>query len=96
MEGPTPAAMVQLPKEHRERRNLRSLYGYYNWGVDRLDETTVNDLDYDWSATSVGLGATVYVLDTGLDATHEEFQDAENIFDGFDSELADNNDVHGF
>jgi subtilisin family serine protease len=44
----------------------------YQWGIDRIDQRGATiDLSYSWS--SDGSGVTVYILDTGIRITHQDF-----------------------
>jgi subtilisin family serine protease len=43
-----------------------------SWGLDRIDQRTL-PLDQQFSTTGSGLGATAYIMDTGIDYTHSEF-----------------------
>jgi hypothetical protein len=76
----------------------------YLWGLDRIDQTT---LPLDHAAytppprTYAGKGTSVYVVDTGLDTTHVEFQNAasssrevRNLFNYF-GEVSPNQDENG-
>lgn len=61
------------------------------WGLDRLDQRTLPLNGRFLSGGFTGAGVDVYLLDTGLDTTHEEFRqqgegaarEVRNIFDGF-------------
>ncbi|KAJ8611285.1 hypothetical protein CTAYLR_004157 [Chrysophaeum taylorii] len=57
---------------------VRALHSYARpvndvwWNVDRINQDEL-PLDGDGSLSLTGVGASVFVLDTGLDATHAEF-----------------------
>ncbi|MEU2154353.1 S8 family peptidase [Streptomyces sp. NPDC019396] len=53
-----------------------------SWGLDRADQRKL-PLDGRFAATSAGKGATVYVVDTGIDYKHSEF--GGRAVYGFDS-----------
>ncbi|WP_326684048.1 S8 family peptidase [Streptomyces microflavus] len=43
-----------------------------SWGLDRIDQQAL-PLDNDFTTQNNGSGVTAYILDTGIDYTHEEF-----------------------
>jgi subtilisin family serine protease len=65
------------------------------WGLDRIDQRS-RTLDGLYHYTATGAGITAYVIDTGILASHTEFE-GRVALDGWDSypELADECDGHG-
>jgi subtilisin family serine protease len=50
----------------------------YAWGYDRIDQVNAPPDQAAWNADYEGCGVDVYVLDTGIDTNHREFQDTGN------------------
>lgn len=50
----------------------------YNWGTDRLDQQSLPLDQGPYNPFTQGCGVDVFVLDTGIDANHPEFQNRPN------------------
>jgi subtilisin family serine protease len=48
------------------------------WGLDRIDDKSGLDQSYGW--TSDGTGVTAYIIDTGIETTHSEFDNNRATF----------------
>jgi hypothetical protein len=66
--------VLYIEPVYRRRVNVSRAVGTL-WGLDRLDQVNPTPLDntYNVPGNANGAGVTVYVLDTGLRATHTEF-----------------------
>jgi subtilisin family serine protease len=54
-----------------------------SWGLDRIDQTKL-PLDGFFNYTANGTGVTAYIIDTGIETTHSEFDNNRATF-GFDA-----------
>ncbi|XP_071490649.1 aqualysin-1-like [Diadema antillarum] len=65
------------------------------WGLDRIDQRDL-PLDDTFQPSGDGDGAHVYILDTGLRTTHQEFEDrATFAYDATGSEMGNGTDCNG-
>lgn len=64
------------------------------WGLDRIDQRNV-PLDQTYNYTKTGSGVSVYVIDTGIRVTHEQFQGRAAIAYDSIGDGQNGNDCHG-
>ena len=83
-----------MPLEPRTTRLSDARVATANWGLDRIDQRAL-PLDGHHGAGATGAGVTVYVLDTGIDTAHPEFDGrAQQAFNAVDGSTGDC-DGHG-
>ena len=64
-----------------------------SWALDRLDQRQL-PLDQYYQPTGTGAGVDVYVVDSGIDYSHEEFQ-GRALYAGFDQVPGENQSRNG-
>jgi subtilisin family serine protease len=61
---------------------LQSPYNQVPWGLDRIDQRS-NTLNNSYSFSGNGAGVKVYIVDSGVNATHREFGTNSRVVDGW-------------
>jgi hypothetical protein len=97
VEGVSAEELESMPGVKSVHRVTEKKIQSYSWGIDRVNQP---NLPVDRNTTFVysGSGVDVYVVDTGIDATHIEFasgtRTVKNIFNAYGS-VTTNTDGHG-
>lgn len=68
---------------HEEKDNLASTESSIPWNLDRLDQHT-NNLDRKYNPSGDGKDVDIYIIDTGVRASHQEFEGRVH-YAGFDA-----------
>src|SRR5207249_221107 len=63
------------------------------WGLDRVDQRNL-PLNYTYTYTNTGAGVNVYVIDTGIRPTHQEFGGRASIAADFVGDGQNGNDCN--
>ncbi|MFY8239183.1 MAG: hypothetical protein ACOVK5_08085, partial [Ilumatobacteraceae bacterium] len=80
---PEPVARIFAPPASPQTTGPSSLNPPYNevpWNLDRIDQRTTTG-NNSFSFSNLGLGVDVYVVDTGINAAHPEFDG--RVLDGW-------------
>lgn len=71
-----------------------SIQAYPTWGLDRIDQRDFK-MDRAYTYTATGKGVTAYIIDSGINYSHEEFEGrASNGYDLVLGEDPDNTDLN--
>jgi subtilisin family serine protease len=91
IEGVSLEDLQSLPGSLRVVPNtIKSINSVYSWGLDRIDQLNL-ELDNNYNSYYKGRNVDVYIVDTGLDTTHQEFNSniylrtVKNLYDAYDT-----------
>jgi subtilisin family serine protease len=93
-EAGKPDAAQPENREQKEARKQNTQDGPASWGLDRIDQRRL-PLDESYSPEGGGSGATAYVIDTGIRASHEDFGGRARSGYDFVDDDANAADCHG-
>lgn len=81
---------VQVPDIKKSKKAKAA--AVESWGLDRIDQQQL-PLDDSYTTTATGEGVTAYIIDTGIQADHPDFEDRGTA--AFDAVGGDGSDCHG-
>ena len=55
-------------------KDQRIIIQNYNWGLDRIDQTNLPLNGNQFTTAQTGSGVNIYIVDTGIDLDHEQFE----------------------
>lgn len=86
---------VKYVEENQVRKIMQYTEPVASWGLDRIDDRNLTDCDGYYNPHFDGAGVHVYVIDTGVWTTHQDFEGrAEHGWDIVDND-DDATDCHG-
>ena len=74
---------VELDRKVSLHATVQTMVGGEPWGLDRIDDKT--GLDGSFQHTANGIGVTAYIIDTGIQSDHSEFEGRVVSGDDFDA-----------
>jgi subtilisin family serine protease len=100
VDGVSVEDLQALPFVESIRPNMVKRATEYSWGLDRIDQASLPLSLTTYAPAFAGCGVDVYIIDTGLDTTHPEFQGTgngrtvSNIYNAY-GRIKSNTDGHG-